>query len=210
MKKNKFTKFALVSSILLLITWFILGTASTLTWFNDSDDISNRFIIGNLDLKVYHKTDSGSYDPVDETTAIFNDRALYEPGYMQIVYVKIENAGTTAFDYNFSITPNDYTDGTNASGNTIHLPDYLRFGVIFGNTEEEVVEQTADRAHLVDVAATPLSNYSVERQNLAPSDSEYAAIIVYMPTEVGNNANYRLTTVPTVKLGVNVIAQQAS
>ena len=210
MKKKKFTKIALICSILLMITWLCLGTATTLTWFNDSDTISNRFIIGDLNLKFYHKVESGDYDPVDETTAIFDDSALYEPGYMQIVYVKIENAGSTAFDYNFSITPNDYTDGTNASGNTIHLPDHLRFGVIFGNTEEEVAEQTADRDHLVNVASTPLSNYSVDRQNLAPSASEYAAIIVYMPRAVNNEANYRAATVPTVKLGVNVIAQQTS
>lgn len=40
--------------------------------------------------------------------------------------------------------------------------------------------------------------------------SNYAALIVYMPEEVGNKANYRGFDVPQVKLGIKVFAQQAN
>jgi len=41
-------------------------------------------------------------------------------------------------------------------------------------------------------------------------DPHYAALIVYMPEEVGDVANYRGITVPKVELGVTVFAQQAN
>jgi hypothetical protein len=41
-------------------------------------------------------------------------------------------------------------------------------------------------------------------------DAHYAALVVYMPEEVNNVANYRGASVPKVKLGITVHAQQAN
>ena len=42
----------------------------------------------------------------------------------------------------------------------------------------------------------------------AGEDPHYAALIIYMPEEVGNVANYRGDTVPEVELGITVKAEQ--
>ena len=37
---------------------------------------------------------------------------------------------------------------------------------------------------------------------------DYAALILYMPKEVGNEANYRGGDIPTIDLGITVFASQ--
>ena len=44
--------------------------------------------------------------------------------------------------------------------------------------------------------------------SLESGKEEYAALVVTMPTAVGNEANYRGTTKPSVELGIKVLASQ--
>ena len=50
-----------------------------------------------------------------------------------------------------------------------------------------------------------ISPYTFDKEDVY----HYAALIVYMPEEVGNVANYRGTDVPQLELGIKVFAQQA-
>ena len=63
-----------------------------------------------------------------------------------------------------------------------------------------------DKPHAL--ADMPLHNYETETAILAPGTSKYIALIVRMPKEVGNIANYRGNTVPEVELGITVKADQ--
>ena len=56
----------------------------------------NTFDIGILDLEVYHKK-GNDYQKVTADTKIFDDEAIYEPGYTQVVRLKIENKGNMDF-----------------------------------------------------------------------------------------------------------------
>ena len=96
----------------------------------------------------------------------------------------------------------------------IYLPDYLCYGVVFGKTEAEVEAQVADRLtarenapytwDALDTWSEP-APYAFQPEE----ESHYAALIVYMPEEVTNIANYRGAVRPEVKLGITVYAQQA-
>ena len=216
MKDKKWTKVALAFSVCLFIAWWALGTGATLAWFSDSDTVRNEFRVGLIDLNVSFRNDIvEEYTPLQGTTKAFNDEALYEPGYTQVVWLKIENGGEVDFKYKFAVTVENVIRGQNAWGEEIYLPNYLRYGVVFGETEEQVKQQVKDRLTARDNAPndwamldtwTDVSPYIFE----AGEDPHYAALIVFMPEEVGNAANYRGFAEPKVELGITVHAQQAN
>lgn len=210
MKRKIFTKTALVLSACLMILWCVLGTGSSIAWFVDeSPEVKNIFNIGEFDLVVSHKTENG-YEEIKDDTEIFDDEALYEPGYVQVVYLKIENRGTVDFDYNLSVIPNLDTVvmAKNVYGKDIYLPDYLKFGVVFADSEAELQQMIATRTMAKEQATDPLSTYTSEAENLEADGVKFAAVIIRMPEEVGNVANYRGDTPPSVELGVIVKAVQ--
>ena len=216
MKNRKWTKAALVFSACLFVLWWALGTGATLAWFSDVDTVRNDFQVGLLKLDVSYKNDiTANYTPLQGTTKAFNDEALYEPGYTQVVYLKIENKGDVDFKYKVAVTVEDFTIGTSVWGSDIYLPDYLQYGVVFAENEEDLKEQVKDRLTSRSNALehwgalgtwSDVSPYTFEVKD-AP---HYAALIVHMPEEVDNVANYRGFKVPEVKLGITVFAQQAN
>ena len=213
MHKKKWRKAALALSACLFVLWWVLGTGATLAWFSDTDTVRNEFQIGLLKLDVSYKNDIVTeYTPLEGSTEVFYDEALYEPGYTQVVYLKIENKGNVAFDYKLSVTVESANTVTGVLGNEIYLPNYLRFGAVFAESEDALKTAVADRLSARNQAKEqPLSTWSETSDytfeaNEAP---HYAALIVYMPEEVGNAANYRGGTAPQIKLGIAVKAQQA-
>ena len=61
---------------------------------------------------------------------------------------------------------------------------------------------------LSDIADLPAGKYTTDVESLGVDQEHYMALIVRMPEEVGNVANYRGTDIPTVKLGLSVNASQ--
>lgn len=213
MKKRTWTKAALAFSVCLFVIWWALGTTATLAWFSDRDEVRNTFTIGLLKLNVEYKNDIVTdYKPMEGQTDVFNDQALYEPGYTQVVYLRIDNLGDVPFRYKLAVTVENSPKGQNAWGEDIYLSNYLRYGVVFGKTEDAVKAAVKDR--LTARANQPgdvLGTWSeISPYPFDPNEEyHYAAMIVYMPEEVGNVANYRNGKQPVVELGVTVFAQQA-
>ncbi|MBQ8802146.1 MAG: hypothetical protein IJZ53_00730 [Tyzzerella sp.] len=209
LKKEQLKKIALALSVCLLILWGILGTGASIAWFTDtSSEVKNIFHVAEFDLVVSHRLDDGTYKEIDAKTQVFDDKALYEPGYVQVVYLKVENRGTVPFDYKTAVSVTDYTIATNVFGRTFNLQDYLKFGLVVADTEEELEQKLANRELAKENAAMPLNNYSTETASLEAKDEIYMALIVRMPEEVGNVANYRGTDIPRVELGLIVSAEQ--
>ena len=214
MRQKKWIKASLAISACLFVLWWALGTGATLAWFSDADSVRNEFQIGLLKLDVSYKNDIVTdYTPLQGTTKAFNDEALYEPGYTQVVYLKIDNLGDMAFNYKVAVTVDDFENGKNAWGEEIYLPNYLRYGIVFGETEAAVQQQVKDRLTARENAPNDwgaLDTWSAPSpyQFDPGDDAHYAALIVHMPEEVGNIANYRGFDVPEVKLGIKVFAQQ--
>lgn len=216
MRKKKWTKAALAFSVFLFVLWWALGTGATLAWFSDADSIRNEFRVGLLNLEVSYKNDIVTeYTPLAGTTKAFNDEALYEPGYTQVVYLKIENAGNVDFQYKIAVTVHDFANGKNAWGEDIYLPNYLTYGVVFAETETQLQSLVRDRLEAKSHATNEWGTLGTWSE-ISPYVFEvgeaphYAALIIHMPEEVGNAANYRGFQEPRVELGITVHAQQAN
>ena len=211
MKKEKRTykKIAYVLSLCIVLLWAVLGTGTSLAWFTDStNEIKNVFHTAEFKLKVSHRTEYGWYQVIDGQTKIFNDEALYEPGYTQVVYLKVENEGTIPFDMKTAVSVTDYNESINVFGNRFYLKDYLVFGLAIADTEQELDEKVATRAMAAAIADMPLNNYSTDVMRMEAGGEKYVALIVRMPEAVGNEANYRGETIPRVELGMIVEATQ--
>lgn len=208
-KKKPYKRIALALSLCAILIWSILGTGASLAWFTDtSQDVTNIFHIADFELEVSHRLDDGTWETIDGKTDIFDDEALYEPGYVQVVYLKVENKGDRAFDFKTAVNVTDYTIATNAFGQRFNLQDYLKFGVAIANTEQAMEDRVSTRDKAKEIATMKLNNYSTDTATLKPGETSYMALVVRMPEAVGNEANYRGTTIPKVELGIIVNASQ--
>ena len=207
--KKVYKQIALALSLCALIIWGILGTGASLAWFTDtSPEINNIFHFAEFDVEVSHRLTDGKWEEVDSQTKIFDEEALYEPGYVQVVYLKVENKGTVPFEFYTAVNVNGCIEATNVFGQKFMLQDYLKFGLTTANTEDEMKNSIPNREKAVEIADMPLHNYSTETAILAPGETKYIALIVRMPEEVGNVANYRGDTIPKVELCITVKADQ--
>lgn len=208
-KKTPYKRIALALSLCALIVWAVLGAGTSLAWFADtSPEINNIFHFAEFDLEVSHRLTDGKWEQIDGKTDIFDDEALYEPGYVQVVYLRVKNNGTVPFKFSTAVNVNGCIEATNVFGQRFMLQDHLRFGLTTADTEEEMKNSIPDRAKAVEIADMPLHNYDTETAVLASGATKYIALIVRMPEEVTNVANYRGDTIPEVELGITVKADQ--
>ncbi|RAQ30067.1 hypothetical protein DPQ25_00730 [Hydrogeniiclostridium mannosilyticum] len=214
MANSKHTKRALLASILSVVLCAAMLVGSTFAWFTDSvTSGNNKIVAGNLDVELEYRNQEGKWNPVTETTKLFQEDALWEPGHTEVVYLRVKNAGTLALKYQLAVTAANETTFTNALGKEgCRLSDYLVFGQVESDTE--IVEYaTREEAWAAAGDTLGLSDYTKESE-LYPEEidgkpsEQYIALVVYMPTEVGNEANYRGDAVPSIDLGVNLVATQ--
>ena len=202
-------KIALVLSLCALIMWGILGTGASLAWFQDTTpEINNIFHFADFNLVVSHQLTDGKWEEITDKTELFNKEALYEPGYIQVVYLRVENKGTVPFEFHTGVNVNGCTTATNVFGTTFKLQDYLRFGITVSPTPEAMKSSVANRDIAKEVANMKLDNYETKTAVLKPNQAYYIALVVRMPEDVGNIANYRKDPTPKVELGITVKADQ--
>lgn len=207
--RGKYRKIALCLSLILVAAWAILGTSASLAWFTDTDEeVKNVFHFAEFDLEVSHRLPDGSWEAVEQGTKLFDDDALYEPGFVQVVYLRIENKGDVDFNFKTAISVTDYTVATNVFGQSFQLQEHLRFGFGTAGTEAEMDELVRQRGLAETIAHMPLNNYSTDVATLEAGQTTYMVLIVRMPEEVDNVANYRGDEIPRVELGLIVSATQ--
>ena len=205
-----YKKITLALSLVAVLVWLLMGSGISIAWFSDTTpELKNTFHFAEFDLDVsYRHEGETEWKELTSETSAFDDEALYEPGYVQLVYFKVDNKGEVPFNFKTAVSVTDYTTATNVYGMTFLLQDYLRFGVVAAESEEALEQLITPRTNAVARANEPLSNYSTEEAELAPGASAYLALIVRMPEEVENVANYRGSVIPKVELGVIVSASQ--
>ena len=208
---NKQTKRALLASVLSLVICAAMLVGTTFAWFTDSvTSGKNTIVAGNLDVELEYATvdTTGAltdWTSVDGATDLFAD-GLWEPGYAQVVYLRVSNLGTLALKYQFSLNITSETPGTNVNGAQFLLSDYLQYGVVDGQDTA-----FATRAEAIAAVKNPVSldtTYGNAGKLAAEAEPQYVALVVYMPQTVGNEANYRGNDVPTIELGINLVATQ--
>ena len=209
--RSAFTKTAFSFSLLLLILWCTFGTGTTIAWYTDTTPADvNSFLVGDLDIEVSHRVETTGtnfeYRPVTSDTELFDNEDLYEPGFTKVVYLKIENKGNIPLEYRVTVNPDYVIKAMSVENTEINLPDYLQFGAEIGSNEQEI----RDRIQARGLATGPLTTFSAKESLGVEStnNTHYMALVVYMPEEVGNEANYKGTTPPEVGLGITVIASQ--
>lgn len=234
MTNSKSTKRALLTSSISLLLCFAMLIGTTFAWFTDSASTGvNKIQSGNLDIDVLYATPSdvvdgkipdGNWKDVEKDSPVFKPDALWEPGYTEVVYFKIKNAGSLALKYIMSANIANETAGINKAGKEFNLSDYLSAYYMTG--EKATVFTARDKAQSVDgwasmipdLAPTTLAKAeSLEIGNakalsyeyeLKSGEAAYTTMVVFMPTTVGNEANHNGTNIPSIKLGINFIATQ--
>lgn len=209
-EKNN-TRIALVMGIALLALWSLFGAGTSIAWFRDETEVvRNVFNFAVFDLDVeYRNHHMSDYETLEIDSNVFGDEDLFEPGFTQVVYLRVKNASTIDMRYKLSVDQLGVTIAKNVYGQDIYLPNYLRYGVMFADGEEvlerDVARTIADR----EMAELELNDYSEwDTVTLSPGDERYVAIVVYMPEAVDNVANYRGDTVPSVEMGLTIYAEQ--
>lgn len=214
MTNSKSTKRALLTSALALLMCVAMLVGATFAWFTDTASTGvNKIVSGNLDVKLMYSTDMQTWKEATDQTKLFDDNALWEPGYTQVVYLKIVNAGKLALKYEAGFSKN-YTSnrGKNVNGDWYRVDNYLKIGTAetatkFANREDvwsaiSATEKTLAKDVMLTDGWITLN---------AGEESEPFAVAIYMPTSVGNEANAsRLRPSSVSGLGIEVRATQAT
>ena len=213
MTSKKNTKRALISSILVILMCVTMLIGATFAWFTDTASTAvNKIQAGNLDVELEYSKDFSDWKKVTDTTKVFEDSTLWEPGRTEVVYLRVKNAGKLALKYTLGIYNLYNSTGKNVLGNKYSLSDYVKLGAA------EADAAYADRAaaiNAVDADAKTLNSIGdtgVIGANLEVNDTKTYAMVLYMPTEVGNEANPKNNDpywAAKVSFGISVSATQA-
>ena len=212
MTNTKNTKRALLSSVLALFLCFAMLLGTTYAWFTDSVTSANNVIqSGNLDIELDY-WNGNAWDTVEGADDIINGD-LWEPGYTKVAYLRLRNAGSLALKYQLGVNILSEKEGINQAGDTFRLSNYIMFGVVEdlnGETNAYTKDDAGRTKAIADVtdAKKIYEGYTKADSLAANSGYVYLAMVVYMPTDVGNVANHNGTDIPKIDLGIYVFATQ--
>ena len=208
--KNSVRRNLIISATALMLSIaMLIGT--TFAWFTDSVTSGRNHIqAGNLDVELTYKNkDTEDFSEVTTKTQLFDDSALWEPGHVEYVVLNVHNAGTLALKYNLNVTVDKETEGTSVETNApFKLSSFLKYAAVAGDISDQ------GRADMVKAAtaANPVAlsgGYAVKNKSLlADSKDDTVTLVVWMPEETGNAANYTGNEIPTIELGLTLVATQ--
>ena len=215
MTNARSTKRALWSSTVALFLCFAMLLGTTYAWFTDSVTSANNIIqSGNLDVELYYQVEGQTdWTKVTADTNVFMEDALWEPGHTEVVKLKVVNEGSLALKYTLGVNIADETGSVNAAGQTFLLSDYIKFGIVEGAqtyTRDEAIAAVDATANALNTAWNSGSAKLLPLTDGNADNEDVVTMVVYMPTTVGNEANHaKGAAVPTIKLGINLLATQA-
>jgi len=196
-------KRTMVATLLLLVCLFSTTVGGTIAWFTDSvTSDSNIIKSGTLDVEMYWA--DGTIDPnnatwTDASSSKIFDYALWEPGYVQVRHIKIENVGNLALNYSLTIAANEAVS---------KLADVIDVYFL------DPAQQVSGRAALANatpagtltemLAGTPVDAAA----RLEAKDSDVVTIALKMKEEAGNE--YQGLSIGTNGFAVKLEAVQAT
>ena len=164
---------------LLLCTTMLIG--STFAWFTDSVTSSGNIITsGTLDVSM--EWADGKTDPENTTWKDASEGAIFdydnwEPGYVEVRHIKIENKGSLALKYQLNIA---------ASGAVSDLADVI--DVYYADPAVQVTNRAAlvDDAKLGTLTQALAGVLDTASGNLAPNEAHIVTIALKMQESAGN------------------------
>ena len=213
MENSKSTKRALITSALAILMCVAMLIGTTFAWFTDTASTGvNKIQAGNLDVELeYKNSDTTGFTKADKNTKVFKEGALWEPGHVEYVVLKVSNAGSLALKYKLGINIANEVGSTNVYNKEFKLSDYIRFAVLDGDKTEGSVDRDALVAAATDSKLIK-EGYTAENHLMATgtdNSQKVVTLVVWMPTTVGNEANHKKdATAPSIDLGISVVATQ--
>lgn len=163
-------------------------------------------------MELEYSKDFKEWKKVSDTTKVFEDSTLWEPGRTEVVYLRVTNAGTLALKYTLGIYNLYNYTGKNVLGNKYSLSDYVKLGV--AEPDAKYADRAAAISAVQDSAKTlnSIGDTGFIGTKLEATETKTYAMVLYMPTEVGNEANPKNNDpywAAKVSFGISVSATQA-
>lgn len=212
---NKKTIRALMLALVAVLLCAAMLVGATFAWFTESvSSVNNLIVSGNLDVEVQFSSDLKDWKTFEEGVNVFDENALWEPGYTEVVYLKVKNAGSLALKYWLDVQVFTETPSINQAGEEFYLSNFIKYGVV---TLTEDADGNAapfkdrDAAHdaVVQKATWINAPFMQKDVDLGVDEADYIALVAYMPQTVGNDANHaKDAKAPTIELGITLRATQ--
>lgn len=220
MTNSRSTKRALLTSALAILMCAAMLIGTTFAWFTDTASTGvNKIQAGNLKVGFQYWDGEKYIDAKDAT--LFSEDTLWEPGHTEVVYLKVINQGNLALKYRLNtINTFEYQYAKNSKGEQILLSKYLKIGIAEGKNAADGTY--ADREDAIAAVANNTVSYKsyTKDSTLLPAEgdaesADHLAFVVYMPTDVGNEANWDPNVrgsygAPWIRFDLAVNATQAS
>ena len=211
---SKNTKKALLTSVLAMVVCLAMLVGSTFAWFTDTATTGiNKIQSGNLDVELEYSKDFVEWKKVDNTTKVFEDSTEWEPGRTEIVYLRVKNAGNLALKYTLGLGNIYESKGKNVAGNFYFLSNFVKMGAVEATAAFENRAAAIGAVEPVADTFKALGEKGVVGATLNSGAAKTYAMVVYMPTEVGNEANPKNKDpywAAKLSFGVSVNASQAT
>ena len=195
MTNRKSTKRALLGSVVAMVLCLAMLVGATFAWFTDTASTGvNKIQAGNLDVALEYSTDFKTWNKVTDTTKLFEDSTVWEPGRTEVVYLRVKNAGTLALKYAVGMYNINEGRGKNVAGEFYYLSNYVKLGAVettaaYADREAAINAVNAEARTLKSIGSSAIIGED-QMVMLAPeADAKTYALVLYMPTEVGNEAN---------------------
>ena len=182
MTNSKYTKRALLASVLSVVVCAAMLAGSTFAWFTDSVTSAGNIIkSGNLDVALEWANGTEALDTAEwkdaSTGAIFNYN-LWEPGYTEARHVRISNKGNLALKYEIRIAANGEVSKLADVIDVYYIKDGKQITSRTGLTDENKI------GTLSQVLANP---YAAKGHILAGDNAaDVATIALKMQESAGN------------------------
>lgn len=211
---SKNTKKALLTSVLAMVVCLAMLVGSTFAWFTDTATTGiNKIQSGNLDVELEYSKDFAEWKKVDNTTKVFEDSTEWEPGRTEIVYLRVKNAGNLALKYTLGLGNIYESKGKNVAGDFYYLSNFVKMGAVEATAAFENRAAAIGAVEPVADTFKALGEKGVVGATLNSGAAKTYAMVVYMPTEVGNEANPKNKDpywAAKLSFGVSVNASQAT
>ena len=211
MTSSNSTKRALITSALAILMCAAMLIGTTFAWFTDTASTAvNKIQAGNLDIELEYSKDFTEWKKVNDTTKLFEESALWEPGRTEVVYLRVKNAGNLALKYTLGIYNLYENRGKNVAGDFYYLSNFVKLGA--AEADAAYADRAAAISAVQDSAKTlkSIGDTGVVGADLAVNNEKVYAMVLYMPTEVGNEANPKNKSwAAKVSFGIRVSATQA-
>ena len=199
MQKERSLKQRIVAAIMALVMLMTSLLGTTFAWFTDSVTSSGNVIqTGELDAQMHWSdelldSDSDEWNNAEGATPVFNYNN-WEPGYTEVRYIKVSNAGSLNFKWKLNIE---------ANGAVTDLADVIDvYYVNPVNAELESLDGLTSAGKLSSV----LANKTAASGNLAAGGNQIFAIAFHMDELAGNE--YQNTALCDGGFSLKLIATQ--